>query len=667
MSAGLTNFKSQVQPGRSAGITEVKGWIVPGLPQEVICLDGLRYTVIGSSTQANLSDDVAAWMARPKPTYTRQSTKNKDFDSDTAVALLLMVGQPKLAEKVAGKITHVKLGQEFLRLSTEFLGNWWEKILTSHINSDCQVAFRNAVQLKKYRHDYETEGRKVLGNSWVQQMSRPEMGGKGVLWAFPFIEQVDWIVDDDARRINLGLKPPLDWSKVRKLLPEQRVAKLIENMDQITSASMSSAKDPIVNALLAEGKSAVVPLLTVMDEDTRLTQATEVGTGTSGMRQVISVKDFARSLLGLILNWTNISNLNGLPATSQQIREYLVRNGSGVDADRLFNVLDDDEATPEQWLEAVKKLMVAAGKPLPSLPQPLPAMKVQRLADDTSGRFNPSLRDLLKERVNQLVDETILNKSGPQNLMIALQMAIEVAAWDSVEALPLIAKASNAMMNSSSELDHSGAQFLAQAIEARVFLGDKAALYEYAQWLQSFASQSTSPFELTLFKPLVTFSNSVELKAVPDKVFMDSTSHFSLVKLAKEEPGKQRAQKIALSRLIQIPAVQRGIQLVLEDKTSLGSVVADNSTSYTLLLNSQTSFTSTKSLHLKTDPHAPKAGDHRDYRVCDGMAFALQRLKGAPPFELYWPDTVKDVAIKQLQSFLKAKASDLASLLPSSR
>ena len=110
--------------------------------------------------------------------------------------------------------------------------------------------------------------------------------------------------------------------------------------------------------------------------------------------------------------------------------------------------------------------------------------------------------------------------------------------------------------------------------------------------------------------------------------------------------------------------MQKAVFEILKNKTSLGVVTLNNNQSYSIILSSSSGIRNQGSPALATDPLAPKPGDHREYRVCDSLAEALSRLTGAPKFEVYWPDTAKDTAIRKLLDLLTKNRLNLGSLVP---
>ena len=662
------------------------GWFFPsepGKPARAVCLNGLVYEPLDHGSVADLEADVKEALNHRASHSTSTGTEQisagvDDFMTDSAAALVLISGRHDLAEKIEAQRTTLADEHGFMRLARRFLTLWWDQAVTAHLRGDERNAFRNAVLIQKFRLDYERQAKFILGSSWVQQMSQPSMGGTGTFEAFPFIDHVEDLVNDCARRLDLGTRQTLDWTTLNKLSQAERITALIDRLDDFQArgagraTAPSTGTDPIFAAIVKENRAALPALLDTMDNDTRLTRAVKIGTDRQRAPILISVKDIARLAIGSILNWVNITNISGQPATTQQIREFLVKNSTGTKADDWFNVLADEQATPEQWLNAAQSLFQVSPPLLRQQTDRSAALQVQGppvvklVADLVRLRENPSLADLIKRRVNQLLDDSAQDPSDTDSeVAIAMQLATFLTQWDRDNALPLLARASNTAMTNHSGSKSQTDRLIPQAIELRVAMVDKTALYEYSQWLTSMQSTGLGTTDPRVFEPLLANSDSPDLRGLPEKLFLDNDSGMNLIKLAIDSPDKKRIRPLIVSPLIQLLAVQKAISQLLKNKDSLGSLTIDNSTTFTIVFSSSNNLLSVHSNKLQGDPLGPKPGDYRGYRVCDSIASYLSALRGAPEIEPYWPDQAKDASIGRLVSYLAKNANHLSGLVPS--
>ena len=160
------------------------------------------------------------------------------------------------------------------------------------------------------------------------------------------------------------------------------------------------------------------------------------------------------------------------------------------------------------------------------------------------------------------------------------------------------------------------------------------------------------------------FASLSEFDGVTNRIFGGSESQLSLTNLAKLPPPSNGLREIILSELIKDPAVISGVQSLLNDQTTLGSVTVDDSKTYSLVLKNSPQLISRHVDGLTKDPLCPKPGDHRDYRVCDEVAEIFSEIAGTSPIRAYWPEGSKNSAIRRAQAVLAAKSLPIGALLP---
>lgn len=674
------HFKILVDNGPERPIlqAETSGWML--LPdgdgrRTAVCLDGVTYPVVGAETPADLAADVDRALAfgdrNPAPAYA-------NFKSDAALLLLAIDGRHDLSERLISRLKLSSDPHDFVRVASKFLSRWWDQTLNAYLRGDISAAFHQAVRMKQFWPDYEKQARLILGSSWIQQMSHPALGGGGSFQAFPFLSQVGAVVDECARRIERGPVPALDLSALNRISISERIAKLIDRFDEIQSAGLivppaaaqpSWMGDPVFQAIVMQDRAALPALLNAMENDSRLTRAVDIGPSGATGRVVVSVKDAARRAIGAILKWTNINDINGKPVSAEQIRQFLVKNGTGTKADDWFNILADDQVTPEQWLDAATRLMQPEiGSPPDQASNAQGPIAPRLVAEAVRPRMNPSLSDLIKRRCSELLADGAQDPQiEPSNVSLAIQLALLLAKWDKASALPVIARASDLAMTTHTEAWSQAEGFLPEALRVRIALGDRTVLYQYSQWLSSLPSAQLSQLDPKLLQTMVEQSGTAEMEELGDKLFLSFDSSLNVLHMPYTDGGVERFKRLVVSPLIHLGSIQRAIRQLLQNRDSLGSVTIDDSTTYSLVLSSNSRLVTEHSSRLKTDRLAPKPGESRSFRVCDLVAFTLSGLRLAPEFEPYWPDAAKDAGIKKLRAFVDLNAARLSDLIPSDR
>jgi|GEM_PF-2248661 len=643
----------------------IAGWMQPRTDSgdaTVIGLDGIAYITSGQATPADpLNDFNEFWLNPNRQTF----SPIEFFASPLAPGMLLLANRAHQSEQLISFGSHATKTPNFVAVTREFLLKQWNLAVLEHASGDFLHAFRLSVQLQKNRSAFETQARKVLGEDWIKQMSQPSMGGTGTFVAYPFLDGVEDLVNDCARRLNQSSLPT---AKPKIVDPLQAA---IEPLDSFPSKILKNLdpnfwmQDPILVNLVKVERPILKDLLDAMDSDSRLTLAVRFDVKT-GIVQPVYVRDVIRLGIGELLHWKNIANMNGQPATSQQIRQYIQKYGLGTVADDWFNTLANDQATNQQWLDAAKNLLTVDPHPEPNA-KPVFG-PVQRslgpilYAEKVKDRSNPNLTELLKNRVQALLDEG--DQTPDQPPVDALRMAILLYKYSQPESLPLLSKASANTMGATIQNSKLIYKLLVMAIDDRTIQNDKSALYEYVQWLSGLKGPEVVLTGSIIFEPLIRFGSLSELDGVMSHLFAGNDSALSLVNLSKLPPPNNGLREIILSELIKEPVIQDGIQSLLNDQSSLGSVTVDDSTTYSLVLKNSPQLISRHLEGLAKDPLCPKPGDHREYRVCDEVAEILSELPGASSFRAYWPDSSKNAAIRRAQAIFATQRNVMGALLP---
>ena len=582
-----------------------------------------------------------------------------------APGMLLLANFSRQSEQLSKFGSHASITPNFLTVSKELLLKQWNLAVLQHASGDIQHAFRLGVLLQKDRAAFESQARKVLGEDWIKQMSQPTMGGSGAFTAYPFLDGVEDLVTDCARRLNQSAVPSTNPGIVDPLQAaieplDKFLSKHVDNLDP--SAWMD---DPYLSNLVKAGRPILSGLLDTMDSDTRLTLAVRLDAKTSVV-QPVYVRDVIRIGIGQLLHWKNIANMSGQPATAQQIRQYIQKYGTGTVADNWFNTLANDQASNQDWLDAARNLLTVDPHPepvaKPVFGPPQKTLGPVLYAEQVKGRTNPNLTDLLKNRVQALLDESAQTPDQPP--VDALRMSILLYRFAPVESLPLLSKACANTMSAPVQNSKFAYKLLIMAVNDRVNQHDKSAIYEYVQWLSGLKGSDVAQTGSIIFQPLVGFASLSEFDGVTNRIFGGSESQLSLTNLAKLPPPSNGLREIILSELIKDPAVISGVQSLLNDQTTLGSVTVDDSKTYSLVLKNSPQLISRHVDGLTKDPLCPKPGDHRDYRVCDEVAEIFSEIAGTSPIRAYWPEGSKNSAIRRAQAVLAAKSLPIGALLP---
>ena len=189
-------------------------------------------------------------------------------------------------------------------------------------------------------------------------------------------------------------------------------------------------------------------------------------------------------------------------------------------------------------------------------------------------------------------------------------------------------------------------------------MGDTVAATEYADVITKF-DKGSSHYDLERrFAPLFLFPETPEFVAASEALFgsRESTWH----------PSKWRMALFGSdfnTRMLLVPAFRRETVSLLGNETIVGTTSFDGS-SYAYKLGDQGGNGSIRIDDAEIASVVIVATSEVPLRICDVVAFALSRLKGAPPFSPTWGVERRASAMARLRTFVEENAARLRGLLP---
>jgi hypothetical protein len=128
--------------------------------------------------------------------------------------------------------------------------------------------------------------------------------------------------------------------------------------------------------------------------------------------------------------------------------------------------------------------------------------------------------------------------------------------------------------------------------------------------------------------------------------------------MAREWPGK--LDPVVTTPLIENEVVQEAIFRVLDDETSLGSMVTGSNGMVALYSEQGDMITSLSS---EDSVKPPPTGERLSFRVSDSLMTSLTKLKGAPRFVAYAPLEERNKVIVDMKRFLRTHAQRMNEVL----
>ncbi len=673
------------------------GWVLPGPDGQryAVGWNGLVYPVASVGAPVDLRAEFTALDSangrRQFPHRFQQVDENISLDPARAqplqVALLLRLGEASLAEKVwrEGAGDSPKAVQNvFADMAHLWLVPWFNRALEAYARDDYPAALALCRQIapaeKKARESAIQRG---TPDPW------PDTAEREILWQVPVLE-----AEAQRRTEEAPYTPVLDSG--RPVSGAERVAGLIRDLERVRVHVWSNpgqtnvSEDPVVEALVKEGPTAVEPLLQCLVDDDRLTRTRYGYRLYQG--PVIPVYECAYTALFQILQTSfpldarpgsglrqsrDIRHLNradrqGLAAKLAAV--WAQQKGRSV-LERAYDTLRDDHAGAKAWLQAVDNIVqpgdglfteyrlvrpTGAGYGIRVNPAPFtPGGEALR------GRSDPSVSDLIVQRFEELRQDDARSgwDLGNPHFFSFEQtlgnLLLSLADWDGKARLDDLRRLQGELVESFRRLTakpvtregqgndrYQGVQVLTRVFEKRQALGDDRALADYADFLQSLTPGSfgtTWGGVTSIFRLMWRHPDDPVIGRTAEKIFGQGSAWVPLVQRDTHD-----LSALIRSPLVALPAFQCELERGLGDRSAAGQVtLQDNGT-----LNDGTARLYT------LDPLAPPRGSRVAYRLCDRYAHELSLLEGCPEIELYWPEANRDQAVEACRDFLRRYADN---------
>jgi len=646
-----------LQPSqRAPSCMKTHGWVLPapeGAAQRfAVCWNGLVYPAWHVGEPADLKEDVQA-LVKPGEGYTKSwasyGSREARYDYyigaterdslapwnlyPIKVCLLLRLGEGALADKVwqagTGPASHP------YQMPDEPYGwvlMYWvsclhDRAMNAYQRRDDTMAVLDARALS------------ALG------ASIPAPPGK----LAPSMQQIQRSLKEDIAVAPLLLKEAERRAKEpkRRLVVEvgldhypdkaQRIAALIGDLEESYTRVRPPdfGYDPTVYALAMEGDDAVEPLLQCFVSDDRVTR---ILTGVSGA---------AYEALTEILRETEFK-----PSTSpqgdrerrlelaQEIREHWQKvKGLSPAPERWYLALADDNAPPKRWLEAAGEIV----KPV----APPPGRPNARLlaGESLRDRKPPSVSELMAKRAEELAAEAV---KVPWAAWNASTMACHLADWDAAASGPTLAALTKRWMAEPAEsiFDESisGTPRVVKLTLLRIEHGDKGAIKEYAEWLQTVHPPRRSEL-LALFEPLWQHPDDPAVVEAVSSMFANKESPW--VAFVIGSAGFERS--LLVTPMLGVRPFREHVLAQLANKDKAGTIIVEHGQ---VRVRVEGGAEWNLGPHSIT-PYAPEPSAELMFRICDPYAYGLSRVPGIGEFQLYWPEQRRDEAVTACAKLLR--------------
>jgi hypothetical protein len=643
-------------PGNGNRLLQTHAWLFPG--EFAVCWDGLVYRADSKGAAADLEKDIGTvlssgrWSTRFPFIRARNETERTNaafwFDLQTnqsiapvSIALLLRLGRADLAKKLweapedtsGSSAGSHETGEDLwlVTSATAWFGNAYWRLVHAFQAGDDPGALDAAESILQWRSRVPENWRTKI--HWVASRV-PDIS---------FLDPVPELAADAARRMREPKRAYLDLaaiaagkSEAAEFFRRPKYSQVQELTDRLEDAlgphltipgSPVFWLDPDYALLKKEGDAAVDALIDAYENDKRLTRAFDYSRPWSTAYTPVPVRDVIKMLLTDTLGRTVVPGKS--PA---ELRAWWQQRHSRDRAERNFEMLADDAATPQQWLEAADFLTTRSDL------QWTGAGKMSDAGACTPGKKPPPLHgDKLRSRHNPGIGDLILKRTASMVALgsdLACSMSVKAALWDVNTAHTALRQAAGLRPCRANHM----------VAIARIATGEPGAA---ADWAAELAHHSGfPPLARAELAPIWMFPKEPVLEKTAESLFGSPDSTWWPEKVYDDID----------SPLIAIPAFRRAVLSALDDSSIAGSA---SRTAQGYLEFRVANGGGGGSEEPENDPRQAPPGEERAIRAKDLVAWEISNLEGAPEFGLDWSAQDKDAAIAALARFLREKGARL--------
>jgi len=688
-----------------SGVRATHGWVLPedgasGHQRFTVAWNGWVYPMVRVGQKCDLTAAVERFIANDEARETEQRKRGPkafvgrfggiDETSYTSekliqqlkVVLLLRLGESALAQRAFDRWHGMdsskdrsKVVQEdpFLSLAEDWLWAGFDRAICAHMRGDDALARLTAIRLQS--------GQKVLLEELKKHGSADNNRRLNDREPFGFLGSLPKVMADQQRRAERTTKP-LSLDQARKISDKaQRIKALIALLDEVSARQMgqpggvSLGSDSIVQALVTEGEAAVEPLIECLEHDERLTRSVHFWRDFHRSRSPLAVHEAAYVALANILQkdfFSPQSTGDDLSAResdtrkrlANSIREYWAKRGRIPLVERWYVTLQDDKAPIGDWLEAASLIVQEADVEVTRGSQFFGSWT--RIPDRNKGRTPPLRGEPLRSKKDPSVTELLLrrtrdlikrNRADEPTTEAALQLVLVLTRWDGRACQKEIAEFNQQLAAQTKPSDDrfNASESLAGLFKLcarRIETGDSAASKDYAVLLRRITPREAGGINLRqVLEPLWKYPNDAVLAEVADELFNGKDSIWNPLMEPREGGMSYHARVLLHGPLINLPAFQKQVLRMLDDRREIGNVRVSGTAS--LEIEVKQGWNSVSSMMNLTDPLAPKPKASVSFRMCDLYGSALGDILGFPRLELYWPEPQRNVAVERLQTVLR--------------
>lgn len=701
----------RVRSGRY-GKVKVHGWVLPFSKRVqpssrfAVCWNGLVYPVQWVGNQVDLVQDVKTGVEKQRQYEAQYSAHIPNFPYSShglqdefnninhqsigllKAVLLLRLGRPGLAFQIWKTLAKPEVLSEeavlfhqnvYLHLAAAWVWAMFDRGVCAHIRGDdglARVSLRQVATIQP-QIEAEAKNRKLKPPNLSHSDSDKPLPYLAFLGLLPTL-----LADQERRQVATNLTPHRQ-SAIEAgpdSFPTQQawIAALIHDLEDVAQSQTGQPgwadlrQSPIVQALIAEGEPAIDALIQTIETDTRLTRSVVFPCDFLPYRGMVPVREAAYEAVCAILN-ISFGSLRLMVPDSKEfqallinLRTYWGKYKNIPVAERWFQTLADDKATPDEWLQAASNIVRLVDIiPFPHTwastrirkPGETPTMQGEALRTHQ----NPSVSEVITRRAQTLLTVAIEEIRGSNRSVFKLRDACSLAVifsqWDRQAALPVLQE----QMQCNIEVFGQQVDFfdqtrltalnIARLTLSRIKCNDASqALQEYVQWIQTVAPKDVGSNFKEIFEPLWQKPDHPDLAAVAEWMFNDPQSPWNPMLKKRDERQQSQVEELLQTPLIRLAGFRKQLIRLLDDTSQAGVLKITATGELTISSDVVTGSWS------RFDPHDATAfwpAGVFEFRIADYWAWKLFQAGVTQECQLYWPLARRDGAIAQARKVLE--------------
>lgn len=673
--------------GGDGGVAATRGWVLPGSGAQrfAVAWNGLVYPVVSVGKAADLAADVQAAVQKPGRSWRSALPERYTTSHETCLALkgclLFRLGEVELARLMWSAVQfgqsldlnrlpeasqpapqQFKLSDtdQYLAWASDWAWGAFDRAVCAHMRGDDGLALATARLLATAQPKLEAAADQ---RGFKRQRTYNSPWDGKYLDHVEFLRPLPTLLADQERRARRKVQraPLADTAKMAE--SKTRIAALMERLDEVAVRQWGQPcglgpweTDPVLVALLKEGKPAIGPLLEHLEKEAanQLTRSVSFGrdfhrgrtlhpTTQPVVKLLLNLMEASYAEAGVdhaMIYYGKVSNAQ----LAERLRSYWKTLGQMPRAERWYRNLADDKAGGKAWADAL-------GNIIKTEPVPGRTNETRLAGEELRAKTAPKVTELLVRRAGALARSA--NHAFERSEAVAFIMNAE--KWEALSLLPLAADLQRSIEAAYSGKDNIGSAdpLNAKAIAALAMLrarhGDAMGLDAYAGWISQAVPQALDDSVLDVLEPFSQFPKQPSMRAAAHDMFGNQKSPWGTLGWMLDAKNHLRSRKPLATPVLIIPEIRELVIQELGKRDPAGEAENLGKGNLTVRYANGNGIT----YGARKDTEGMAVGAKFPFRRCDVVLEQLTAIPGFPAFSLLWAEPKRDEAVAATIALLK--------------